>query len=235
MVERKEIWPAGFQQLFVISREYRHAPPSPFAHHLWIVSKVQRIGKPTELKLVSALSCLLVRGAPRVGGGVVQAVEGNPNLGILLRVVLRPEELAGCCMCQKLVVCHQVALAPIRVLLPWSKCPGAIAKVCSNPWLVQRDPVRHTMSEGGEHSLGKLHEILNDMGAFPSAILLLTPLRGVPVEEGDNWCDSGPDRLIDNTRIEVQPLLVDLPLLRDDPAPGDAETEAGVPAASTSS
>ncbi len=88
--------------------------------------------------------------------------------------------------------------------------------------LIEGHPIRHFIRQSFHHDGGKGGEILADRGGEPTA-LLMDPQRQIPVVERDQRRDARGEQLVHQRPVEVQPLLVDLALLRHHPGPADGE------------
>ena len=79
-----------------------------------------------------------------------------------------------------------------------------------------------TVAERVVHGLGVVAEPVRGVAIRPSA-LLLERLRQVPVVQGEPGQDAGAEQFVDETAVEVEAGLVDVPVARLHPRPAGGE------------
>mmetsp|Transcript_39099 Transcript_39099/g.104817 ORF Transcript_39099/g.104817 Transcript_39099/m.104817 type:complete len:257 (+) Transcript_39099:1292-2062(+) len=122
------------------------------------------------------------------------------------------------------VVGCQVRLRVGLVFVAWGHLAVAVAQHGRAPGLVERDPVLHAVSEALKADLGVVLEIVDDLRAEPSAVLLVEALWQIPVVDGHQRGDLVRDELVDQIVIKLHSFGVHLaPALREQPRPGDRE------------
>ena len=98
-----------------------------------------------------------------------------------------------------------------RGLVPARRVPAlAVAEVGRAPWLVERRPGVHSITEGGAHDRGIVLERVGGRARRPAA-RILERLRQVPVVQRRDRLDAAGEQSVDEPRVEVDAGLVHRP------------------------
>src|SRR2546425_148620 len=101
-----------------------------------------------------------------------------------------------------------------------------VPEMCRAPRLVERDPVRNSISQSGECGFGVVRESPGRIRIRPAARIFQS-LRQIPVIQCRHRRDSGLQKSIDQAGIKLEALLVERTgAVWKQPRPGDRESVA---------
>jgi len=191
-------------------------------HHLRVVTKVKRIGKPGEEEFEGALGCCDIFGLVGFGFSPV-AVIGHPDLPILTLLEVVVVDFGGFGVAQNEVMGGEVAFA-VR-LAAGGEDPVVVAQDGHYPAFVHCDPMLHAVAEGGEADAGVVGEDVGHRRVEPSVIFHLEGGGQVPMVKGNPGLDAIGQEFINQAVVEGDTFFVAFSFpIGLDAAPGDAET-----------
>jgi hypothetical protein len=166
-------------------------------------------------------------GVGSLGGGVVGGAVARRVFGL---EVDHESGLsgAGCTQClhPRSVRAHDVVRRDRRleeVAVARGEDPVQVPAVRHDPRLVDRRPHRHPVAECAAHDVGVVGEPAGDVAIEPAAAVV-EGCGEIPVIEGRVRGDAACEERVDQSRVEVESLVVDGASARgDDAGPGDAE------------
>ena len=211
------------KEALLLGRERRQAAPNPPPHARGVVPRIERVGKPAQIKFHRALRGQQVRRSLARGLAPI-GVEGNGDEAALRRLELAAVARRRVRVREQHVVRRDVGLArrpnapPGRVLaarVPIDRVVGG---------LVEGDPVLDAVAEALKAKRRVLHERARRRFREPPVVLQLQCERKIPVVERDDRVDAVGDELVDELGVEADALLVHRPVAeRQHPRPRDGE------------